>query len=183
MRRLIFFLVLTTPLHAVDQTAKLSEFAMGLYAERDGDTDSARQHFEATLEADPDAFFLARKTSATQLALEDLGAASGTLRHYAKSHPDHLSSHIYYADFLNQWTPRDAAARQTAIATLEGANERFPHNNAVFSRLINLYENNEEPEKSRALLDAQFDAPDAGPSTVTRWGASKSAGSVGYVGW
>ena len=74
MRRLIFFLVLTTPLHAVDQTAKLSEFAMGLYAERDGDTDSARQHFEATLEADPDAFFLARKTSATQLALEDLAA-------------------------------------------------------------------------------------------------------------
>lgn len=163
MRRIFTLLLLAPALHAADQSAKLAEFAKGYFAERDGDTDTARLLYESTLQADPDSFYLAQKTSSTQLSLRDLPAASGTLRAYTKSHPDHLDSHLYYADFLNQWADQDAGARKAAIDTLEAANQRFPHTSEVFSRLINHYENNEETGKSHALFEAQFDAPEAGP--------------------
>jgi predicted Zn-dependent protease len=161
--RLLLLLILASPLHAENQRAKLSQFAKGVYAEQNQDHQGARKLYEASLADAPHTYYLARKTSTSQLATNDLPAASGTLRHYAQEHPDHLDSHIDYADFLNQYTPRDATARNTAIETLERANKNFPHTSAVFSPLINLYENNEEPDKSRALLRAQFDAPEAGP--------------------
>lgn len=163
MRFLLALILLSPALSAEDQSAKLAEYAKGIYAEREGDVETARKHFETSLKSDPHVFYLAQKTATVQGLLHDTAAASGTLRSYAKSHPQHLGSHLYYADFLNQWSSREATARKTAIETLERANTNFPHDSAVFSRLINLYETNEEPDKSRALFEAQFDAPEAGP--------------------
>lgn len=146
-----------------DPTAvrNLSEYAKGLYAQHEGDITEARQHFETTLEADPDSFTVANKTAMTQLSDSDMAAASGTLRGFANAHGEQLDPQLYYADFLNQNAPHDDMARKVAIETLEGANMRFPHQHDVFSRLINLYENGEQSEKSLALFREQFDAPDA----------------------
>lgn len=152
-------LLLLAPTLAADQRDNLAAFARGLYAERTGDHDTARQQLETVLEADPGSYYLARRTA----RLQDPATASGTLRRYARTHPDHLPSQLYYADYLEQTAPRDAAARATAIEMLEAANERFPHTADVFSRLINLYENAERTDESRALFRAQFEAPKAGP--------------------
>ena len=146
---------------APDAVRNLSEYAKGVYAELEGDTKTARQHFEATLEADPDSFTVANKTAMTQLQLKDMAAASGTLRHFATTHPEDLGPQLHYADFLNQHATRDAIAQKVAIELLEGANTRFPHQHAIFSRLINLYENTGQTDKSLALFRAQFDAPEA----------------------
>lgn len=161
--RLLLVLLFPAALHADDQSAKLAEYAKGVYAEQTGDIKAARSHFEATLRADPDAFSVAHKTATTQLADQDLTAASGTLRAYANSHPEHLPSQLYYADFLEDYASHNDAALQTATEMLEKANTRHPHTADVFTRLINLYENREDRESSLALFEAQFEAPEAGP--------------------
>jgi predicted Zn-dependent protease len=155
--------LLASPRLAADATENLSTYARGIYAERAGETGVARRHFEATLAADPDSFEVASKTARTQFADEDLAAASGTLRHYAQDHRNHLPSQLHYADFLKEQAPADAVAQKVAIETLKTANLNFPHTVGVFSRLINLYENAERSEESLALLKAQFEAPEAGP--------------------
>lgn len=144
-----------------DAVKNLSEYAKGVYAEINGDLNTARKHFEATLEADPDSFRVANKTSTTQLMDGDMAAASGTLRDFADAHPEDLEPQLHYADFLNQHASRDAVAQKVAIEMLEGANARFPHQHDIFSRLINLYENTEQSDKSLALFRDQFEAPDA----------------------
>lgn len=141
----------------------LSTYAKGIFAELDGDTPGARTHFEATLAADPDSFQVADKTASTQLFDDDLPAASKTLRSYAKTHPDQLPPQLHYADFLEQHARGDSVAVQVATEMLEGADERFPHTPAVYTRLINQYENAAQREKSLALFNAQFEAADAGP--------------------
>ena len=158
------------PLRA-DGTDRLKTYAKGIFAERAElpkkeslrDYTEARKHYETVLAADPDAFAVADKTAQIQLEDKDLAAASGTLRHYARNHRDHLPSQLHYAAFLKRQAPRDAVARKVAIETLEVADEHFPHTSAVFSRLINLYEDTGQSEKSLALFKAQFDVPEAGP--------------------
>jgi tetratricopeptide (TPR) repeat protein len=141
-------------------------YTRGVFAELEGDLTSAREHYEATLAGDGSSFQVARKTADLQLLDHDLPKAARTLRDYADEQPDHLSSHLYYADFLEQHASRDPVAQQTAAELLIGANERFPNHSQVFSRLINLHENAGDRDKSLAVFNAQFDALDAGP---THW--------------
>ena len=137
-------------------------YARGVFAELEGNTTSAREHYEATLAGDASSFQVARKTADLQLLDHDLPNAARTLRDYADEQPDHLSSHLYYADFLEQHASRDAVAQRTAAELLIGANERFPNHSQIFSRLINLHENAGDRDKSLAVFNAQFDAVDAG---------------------
>nr|NIP96766.1 hypothetical protein [Akkermansiaceae bacterium] len=142
---------------------ELARYARGVLAELEDETREARGHYEATLAADPDSFAVARKTADIQLADDDLPAASKTLRTFAGAQAGHLDAQIYYADFLERHAPRDAVARQAATEVLEGANQRFPHTPAVYTRLINLHENRGERDKSLAVFNAQFEAEGAGP--------------------
>lgn len=168
----IFGGVLCSPLPLqADRTDQLKTYAKGVFAERgelakeeaQRDYGEARRHYETVLAANPDAFTVAKKTARIQIADQDLAAASGTLRHYAQDHRDHLPSQLHYADFLRKQAPRDTVARQVAIETLETADTGFPHTIDVFSRLINLYEESEQRELSLALFNAQCEAPGAGP--------------------
>ncbi len=141
----------------------LARYARGVFAEVEGDTGAAREHYEAALKADADSFPVARKAADLQLIDDDLPAASKTLRGYAKAQPAHLPSQLYYADFLEQHAGRDAVAQKSSTEILQTANQRFPNTGAIFSRLINLHENRGEREKSLALFNAQFEAEGAGP--------------------
>lgn len=141
----------------------LAQYAKGIFAELDDDKKGARKHFEATLKNDAASFTVARKTAHFQLADQDLPSAAKTLRNFAHSQPEHLSSHLYYADFLERNAPRDAIAQKAASDLLTGANERHPNRYEVYSRLISLHENLGEREKSLAVFNAQFEAVEAGP--------------------
>jgi predicted Zn-dependent protease len=163
--RFTLALILVGPTWAGDTDGEknLALYAKGIFAELEGDTKTARKHFEATLASDASSFTLARKASNFQLADDDLPSAAKTLRTYADSQPGHLQSHLYYADFLEQYASRDAIAQQAVTELLIGANERFPNEYGVYTRLINLHENLGENEKSRAVFNAQFEVEGAGP--------------------
>ena len=143
--------------------ATLAEYARGVLAELDGDTKAAREYFESTLRKDPRSFPVARKTAQLQQEGGDIPSAAGTLRHYAKAHPDHLPSQLYYADFLEEHTARDVAAQRAAMDLLSGANQRFPHDHEIYTRLINLHENLGQRERSLALFEEQMKVEEAGP--------------------
>lgn len=153
----IFLLLASASL--ADVTA-LSSYAKGLFAERAGKREEARQHFEATLAADPHSFTVAQRTAIYQ----STGEASKTLRKFAQTHPDHLPAQLHYADFLQDVAPNDTAAEQTAIATLEAARERFPNTPTIFSRLIRIHESNDDRDSSLALFreELNHDEPQLG---------------------
>ena len=156
--RPLVILLLTTSFSQADVGA-LSSYAKGLFAERDGLGDEARLHFETTLAADPHSFTVAQRTANYQ----DLPTASKTLRTYANGHPNHLSSQIYYADFLQNSAPGDAIAKKTALTTLESAYQRFPHTSSVFSRLITIHEEDENRDASLKILHTELKAEHSDP--------------------
>ena len=156
----------------------LSRYAKGLLEQREGDKlwnpgdkDPAREHYRRALEHyeairtdDPDSFTVAERTASLQLnGFEDLAGASKILRDFAKAHPEDLASQLYYTNFLRQTSPRDAMARKVAREILTAANERFPHTPEVFTRLIQLCEEDEEHEASLVIFRAELDAAHADP--------------------
>ena len=164
LSRSVIVLLLGAPAWGEQDSAgkNLSEYARGVFANLNGNTRAARQHFEATLQKDPDSFPVARKTAGLQREDGDLSAAAGTLRSYAEAQPDHLISQLYYADFLENYAARDAVAQRAATKLLTEATGRFPHHHEVYTRLIHLHENLGQRDKSLALFQTQLEAKDAG---------------------
>ena len=156
-RGLLLLLLAATP--SLADVATLSSYAKGIFAEKEGEQEEARTHFEATLAADPDSFTVAQRTAQHQ----ELAAASKTLRTYANKHPTHLGSQLHYADFLRENAPDDAMAEKVALSTLTAAHERFPHTPAIYSRLISIHEENDNREASLALFRAELEADDHDP--------------------
>ncbi len=158
-------LILAVPAWGEQNSAgkNLAEYAKGVFADLNADTTAARRHFETALQNDTDSFPVARRTARLQRQAGDLSVAARTLRSYAEAHPAHLHSQLYYADFLENYAPRDAVAQRAAKELLTGTNERFPHHHEVYTRLIHLHENLGQRDKSLALFQAQLKAEDAGP--------------------
>lgn len=132
--------------------------AKAVYAELDSDSPAARELYEKALALDPESFPLTQKTSQWQLEDGDLPAAAATRRNYAQRHPHHLAAQLDYVSFLLTQAPKDDVALSEAQQTLERADGHFPHNAAVFSRLISVYENRALRQKSLQLFAAKLAA-------------------------
>ena len=165
LSRSVILLLLSAPAWGEQDSAgkNLAEYARGVFADLNGDTKAARQHFEAALQKDADSFPVARKTAGLQRKDGDLSAAARTLRSYAEAQPGHLASQLYYADFLEDYAARDTVAQRAAMELLTGAARRYPHHHEVYTRLIHLHENLGQRDKSLALFRTQLEAGDAGP--------------------
>ncbi|MEM9081851.1 MAG: hypothetical protein AAGC74_14300, partial [Verrucomicrobiota bacterium] len=163
MKPLLAILLLTT-LASADQATRLKTFTLGLFAERDGQLKTARNTFEELLKKDPSAFPLALKTHQTQLRLNDATAATRTLRQFAETNRTQLPAQLSYANHLEQTAPHDSLAQQSALKTLAAANQNFPHNPAVFTPLINLYETTEQRPDSLALFQKQLNHQTENPA-------------------
>lgn len=154
-----------------DQTANLSLYAKGVFAETRRDFREARGVYEEVLAKDPESYPLVSKVVAIQSfrpkedpAFQDIPAASATLRSFAQMHRQHLASQLHYAAFLRQYAPHDAIAQEASLETLELANRNFPESDVVFAPLINLYENLERREDSLRLLDEQLASQSEDPN-------------------
>lgn len=153
----------TDPKPLTPEEENLARFARGVLAEVEGDLPTARKHVEASLQADPSSFSLARKTAGLQSQDDDLRAAVTTLRTFADVQPQRLDAQLYFADFLKAHIARDdAGAQQAAQQILERANANFPNQSGVFSRLIRLYEYQGKREDSLTLYRDQFEVKQPG---------------------
>ena len=148
---------------AADNSANLSLFAKGVFAEENRDWPTMRKVYEETLANDPQAYPLVTRVVGIQSfrpkdnpAFQDIPAATATLRNFAQNNRQHLASQLYYASFLRGYAPDDAIARQAALQTLELAHENFPENNTVVSSLISHYEDLARRSDSLRILDEQL---------------------------
>lgn len=157
-------LALAPVLSVTASEPSLLQSAKAVYAALEGNPTTTRLSYERALALDPDSFFLSRRTSQWQLADEDLTAAAATRRSFATHHPLHLPAQLDYASFLLRQAPDDEVARDAAQETLELANENFPSEPNVFSKLINLYENRAQRPKSLALFREKLAAKE-GPAS------------------
>ena len=82
LSRSVILLLLSAPAWGEQDSAgkNLAEYARGVFADLNGGTKAARQHFEAALQKDADSFPVARKTAGLQRKDGDLSAAARTLR-------------------------------------------------------------------------------------------------------
>ncbi len=167
MRKLLFWMCSLLPLCAdqlcADQSSNLALFAKGVFAEQKQDWIAARAIYQQALANDTDCYLLANKVATLQNyrleddpSFQDLPGATATLRTFAQNHRQHLPAQLRYATFLRTQAPNDQIARQVALETLELANENFPHTELVFSPLISLYEELEQQENSRQILNSQL---------------------------
>ena len=153
-----------------DNTANLSLYAKGVFAEQRHDWREARDFYQKSLSNDSNCYPLVKKVVALQSfrpkddkSFQDIPAAVTTLRTFAKNNRQHLPSQLYYSSFLNQQAPGDEIARQASRETLELANQNFPNNNLVFSALISLYENLELRDDSLRILNQELDTANDDP--------------------
>lgn len=170
MRAFLVWSLALLPLKA-DNTANLSLFAKGVFAEQKKDLRTARDLYQQALAADPQAYPLVTTVVAWQSlhlkedpTFQDIPAATATLRQFATNNRQHLPSQLYYASFLRQFGRNDAIANQAALQTLELAHQNFPHSPFVFRELISLHENLEQRAQSLAILEAELAAENDDPS-------------------
>ncbi|MGJ8723893.1 MAG: tetratricopeptide repeat protein [Roseibacillus sp.] len=169
--RLVFVWILASLSVSADNTANLSLYAKGVFAEQNKELRTARSLYEETLAQDPNAYPLVQKVASIQSrrvkndpSFQDIPAATATLRTFAKNNREHLASQLNYASFLRQHAPRDEIARQATLETLELAEENFPHDDIVFSFLISLYEDLERRNDSLSLLEKELSASSDDPN-------------------
>ena len=162
--RLTLALVLTSLPLSADNTANLSLFAKGVFAEREGDMQQARDLYQDTFANDPKNDSLVQKVVAIQQASDDTPAATATLRNFAKNNRENLAAQLRYASFLRSEAPQDEVARQATLATLELADKNFPHTPSVFNTLISLYEAQERREDSLQILTQELQADSENPN-------------------
>lgn len=156
---------------AADNSDNLSRYAKGVFAETRQDWEAARTHYEETLAQDANCYPLVTKVTSFQSfrphddpSFQDIPSATATIRNFAQSNREHLTSQLYYANFLRQFASGDAIANQAALETLELANENFPHTDVVFSPLISLYENLERRQDSLRILEEELAASSEDPN-------------------
>ena len=145
----------------------LKKYALGVFAELNGDRQTARMNFEDAHQDDPQSFALACKTASLQKQTGDLSAAIRTLQQHARSYPQLLASQLHYVDFLKTHAPRDIATQSAALDILAQANERLPNHPEVYTRLIHLHENLGQRDRSLKVLHAQLSARNVDPEHWT----------------
>lgn len=162
MRIVLCWSLLLLPLSG-DNSANLSLFAKGVFAEEKQDWQQARDFYEQSLAQDPEAYPLVTRVAGIQSfrprenpGFQDLPAATATIRNFAQRNRQHLASQLYYAAFLKQHAADDGIANQAALETLELAYENFPGNDVVFGELILKYENLARRPDSLRILNEQL---------------------------
>ena len=162
MRFILALVFLSLPL-AADNTANLSLYAKGVFAEKEGDFQNARKIYQDTFSKDPKNYTLVRKVVSLQNITNDIDASTATLRDFAKNNRDNLAAQFDYASFLQRQAPDDEVARQAALETLELAHQNFPQSTRVYSSLISLYENLERRTDSLRILDQELKSSSDNP--------------------
>jgi predicted Zn-dependent protease len=128
------------------------DFAYGVLEQMRGN-DTAQDHFEKALLADPLALPLVQRAVATRLATGDRSAAVKLYRDLASAKPDDLRIQLTYTDFLDQQSDGDTLALKLSNDTLEAALAKHPRHPQIIRRLFQHAQSAKDKAKQLELLE------------------------------
>jgi predicted Zn-dependent protease len=128
------------------------EFAFGVLEQIRGN-DTAQDHFEKALLADPLALPLVQRAVTHRLANGDRSAAVKLYRDLAIAKPDDLRIQLTYTDFLDQQSDGDTLALKLSNDTLEAALAKHPRHPQILRRLFQHAQSAADKAKQLELLE------------------------------
>jgi Tfp pilus assembly protein PilF len=163
MKWLFCCLLGNSMLSAEDSGLARREFLRALLADQKENATTYQQHLTRALAADPGSIFLTERLAAEAIRQDDLKSASQLFRELAQRRTDSLTAQFLYTDFLRAHSEGDDYALLLAMRHLESLLPQHPAHPGVTERLLRIYQQLGQTEKSEALFQAYQKHPKADP--------------------
>lgn len=155
--------LMTALLRADDSLLAQKEFARSVWAAQLEQEVEQRQHLTRAQAADPSSIFLTDRLARDAASRGEIAMASRLYRELAARRSDSLAAQFLYADFLRAQGDHDDYALQLAVAHLEKLRDKHLAEPALVERLLRLYQQQGERDKSEWLYQAYQTQPRADP--------------------
>ena len=142
------------------------EYAQAVLAGLRGDAEGKARHEEAARIAHPTAIMLADRSAKRAIKAGDIKTASTLYRTLAEDRPDSLRAQFLYTDFLRSQSAEDDFALRLAVEKLEALRKKHPTHPEVLERLLRLYEQQLQRDKSEALYQDYLKHAQADPAVA-----------------
>lgn len=151
---------------AQDTALARREYAQAVLAGLRGDTEGKARHEEAARIAHPTALLLADRAARRAIKAGDIKTASTFYRTLAQDRQDSLPAQFLYTDFLRSQSAEDDFALRLAVEKLEELRKKQPTHPEILERLLRLYEQQMQREKSEALYQDYLKHAEADPAVA-----------------
>ena len=153
-------------LFAQDTAVARREYAQAVLAGLRGDAEGKARHEEAARIAHPTALLLADRAARRAIKAGDIKTASTLYRTLAQDRQDSLQAQFLYTDFLRSQSAEDDFALRLAVEKLEELSKKQPTHPEILERLLRLYEQQLQREKSEALYQDYLKHAQADPAVA-----------------
>lgn len=153
-------------LFAQDTALARREYAQAVLAGLRGDAEGKAEHEEAARIAHPTALLLADRAARRAIKAGDIKTASTLYRTLAQDRQDSLQAQFLYTDFLRSQSTEDDFALRLAVEKLEELRKKQPTHPDILERLLRLYEQQLQREKSEALYQDYLKHAQADPAVA-----------------
>jgi len=153
-------------LFAQDTAVARREYAQAVLAGLRGDAQGKARHEEAARIAHPTALLLADRAARRAIKAGDIKTASTLYRTLAQDRQDSLQAQFLYTDFLRSQSAEDDFALRLAVEKLEELRKKQPTHPEILERLLRLYEQQLQREKSEALYQDYLKHAQADPAVA-----------------
>jgi predicted Zn-dependent protease len=153
-------------LFAQDTAVARREYAQAVLAGLRGDAEGKARHEEAARIAHPTALLLADRAARRAIKAGDIKTASTLYRTLAQDRQDSLQAQFLYTDFLRSQSAEDDFALRLAVEKLEELRKKQPTHPEILERLLRLYEQQLQREKSEALYQDYLKHAQADPAVA-----------------
>jgi hypothetical protein len=153
-------------LFAQDTALARREYAQAVLAGLRGDAEGKARHEEAARIAHPTALLLADRAARRAIKAGDIKTASTLYRTLAQDRQDSLKAQFLYTDFLRSQSAEDDFALRLAVEKLEELRKKQPTHPEILERLLRLYEQQLQREKSEALYQDYLKHAQADPAVA-----------------
>lgn len=151
---------------AQDTALARREYAQAVLAGLRGDAEGKARHEEAARIAHPTALLLADRAARRAIKAGDIKTASTLYRTLAQDRQDSLQAQFLYTDFLRSQSAEDDFALRLAVEKLEELRKKQPTHPEILERLLRLYEQQMQREKSEALYQDYLKHAQADPAVA-----------------
>lgn len=151
---------------AQDTALARREYAQAVLAGLRGDAEGKARHEEAARIAHPTALLLADRAARRAIKAGDIKTASTLYRTLAQDRQDSLPAQFLYTDFLRSQSAEDDFALRLAVEKLEELRKKQPTHPEILERLLRLYEQQMQREKSEALYQDYLKHAEADPAVA-----------------